>query len=140
VCELFYCNNQPLLAYDGSCGTYSVSNFLCHKDTCERPMPLYNDKYNPFEPARDDLPSDYSPYVNGEPLFNDKAVIVTNLPKGMILSPATKKLNRSWLWLLGYTLIYSAANKKGTFWACKLCMLFVLYVSLMLIFLGHHDL
>jgi hypothetical protein len=71
----------------------SLTSFVI-KDTYERLMSLYNNKYNSFKPAKDDLPLDYSPYVNRELLFNNKAVIVTNLLKGMILFPTTKKLNR----------------------------------------------
>jgi hypothetical protein len=94
--------------------TLYLTSFVI-KDTYVQSTPLYNNKYNFFKPTRDDLPSDYSPYVNKELLFNNKAVIVANLLKDIILSLATKKLNYLWLWLLGYTLVYFAANKKGTF-------------------------
>lgn len=109
------------------------------RDLCYRSTPIYNTNYNPFEPARDDLKADYSPYSLGEPLFDDRPVKVANLPKGYILSPALSMLNRSWLWKLGYTLIQLARNKKHTFWLCKLCMLLLLICFLMLMYLGHHD-
>ena len=91
------------------------------KDTCQRPAAIYNESYNPYLPTRDDLPSDYSPYAYREPLFDDRPANVTTLPKGMVLSPAAKKLNRSWIWQLGYTLNQPGNTKKNSFWCCKLC-------------------
>lgn len=91
------------------------------KDSCHRPTPIYNDSYNPYRPTRDDLSADYSPYANREPLFDDRPVVVVNLPKGMVLSPAAKKLRVSWIWQLGYSLSLSGNTKKDRFWCCKLC-------------------
>jgi hypothetical protein len=85
------------------------------KDTCKRPVPTYNDRYNPFQPARDDLPSDYSPYAHGEPYFDDMPVIIANLPKGKTVARASKVALRQWVWQLGYTLIELTTPKQPTF-------------------------
>jgi hypothetical protein len=45
------------------------------KDKCPRPTPNYNDNYNP-DLLRDNLPGGYSPYVRGEPLYDDRPVII----------------------------------------------------------------
>ena len=50
------------------------------KDKCPRPTPTYNDKYNPEELPPDDLPENYSPYVRGESLYDDRPV-VARLPE-----------------------------------------------------------
>ena len=50
------------------------------KDKCPRLEPIYNLNYNLDELPRSDLPKDYSLYVRGEPLYNDRPVIVANLP------------------------------------------------------------
>ncbi|KAG4441980.1 hypothetical protein IFR05_002548 [Cadophora sp. M221] len=34
------------------------------KDNCKRPVLEYNDNYNLYRSARDDLPANYSPYVS----------------------------------------------------------------------------
>ncbi|KAL5312887.1 hypothetical protein ACEPPN_019313 [Leptodophora sp. 'Broadleaf-Isolate-01'] len=67
------------------------------RDLCQRPPRIYNEFYNPYEPKSDALPSDYSPYVNGQLLFNDKAVDIRKLPKGKSLAPANKKAKKSWV-------------------------------------------
>ncbi|KAH7348972.1 hypothetical protein BKA65DRAFT_501830 [Rhexocercosporidium sp. MPI-PUGE-AT-0058] len=91
------------------------------KDRCIRLIPLYNDNYDPFKPARDNLKLNYSPYSFREPLFNDRPVKASNLPRGFILAPTANILIRSWLWKVRYILIQPERNKKHTFWACKLC-------------------
>lgn len=91
------------------------------RDLCQRPIPQYNEFYSPFEPLRLDLPSDYSPFVNGQPLFDDREVYLPKLPKGKTLAPATKKPKRSWVWALGYALVELSHPKKHQYWACKRC-------------------
>jgi hypothetical protein len=49
-------------------------------DRCKRPEPIYNDKYNPYTLILGDIDETYSLYVYGEPLYDDRAVIVANLP------------------------------------------------------------
>lgn len=93
------------------------------RDRCKRPPRLYNDFYDPFHPERDDLPSDYSPYANGQPLFDDRAIDLSKIPRGKSLAPANKKPRRSWVWELGYTLIDLTHPKRPQFWACKGCKL-----------------
>jgi hypothetical protein len=50
------------------------------RDRCTRPEPTYNDKYNPHTLPPDIIETDYSPYVSGQPLYDDRAAIVKNLP------------------------------------------------------------
>lgn len=85
------------------------------KDCYIRPVLLYNDNYDPFKPARDDLKLDYSLYSFREPLFDDRPVKASNLPRGFILAPIVSMLIRSWLWKVGYTLVQPRGNKKHTF-------------------------
>jgi hypothetical protein len=50
------------------------------RDTCRRPKPTYNNKYNPFIAPPADLDPRYSLYTNREPLYNDRPIITTRLP------------------------------------------------------------
>jgi hypothetical protein len=50
------------------------------RDTCRRPEPTYNNKYNPFIAPPADLDPRYSPYANREPLYDDRLIITTRLP------------------------------------------------------------
>ncbi|KAG4428491.1 hypothetical protein IFR05_016027 [Cadophora sp. M221] len=107
--------------------TPSVSSFVAPlaltvlRDLCKRPPRVYNEYYNPNQPEREDLPSDYFPYVHGQPLFDDRAVDLKKLPRGKSIAPVNKKPRRSWVWELGYTLIDLAHPKKHQYWACKGC-------------------
>lgn len=91
------------------------------RDLCQRPTPQYNKLYNPFQPQKLDLPSDYSPYIHGQPLFDDREVDLRKLPRGKVLASANKKPKRSWTWELGYGLVDLAHPKKYQYWACKRC-------------------
>jgi hypothetical protein len=51
------------------------------RDRCRRPEPTYNYKYDPYRLPSDFIDGEYSPYVYGEPLYNDRAVIIANLPR-----------------------------------------------------------
>jgi len=93
------------------------------RDTCQRPLPIYNEFYDPYKPEKDDLPLDYSPFANGQPLFDDREVDLRKLPTGKTLAPALKKPSRSWVWELGYRLVQLAHPKKHQFWLCKRCKL-----------------
>jgi hypothetical protein len=73
------------------------------KDKCPRPEPTYNNNYNPNEPPRDDRPKDYSPYVQGEPLYDDRPVVIANLPSRHTVAGPPKRLRTQWVWHLGYT-------------------------------------
>jgi hypothetical protein len=61
------------------------------RDRYTRPVPVYNDNYDLYKEPREDLPSGYSPYVPKEPLFNNRAAIIENLPKYSTLTPPSKK-------------------------------------------------
>jgi len=50
------------------------------RDQCQRPSPIYNSNYNPNRPPPDNLPGGYSPYVFGEPLYDNREAIVSRLP------------------------------------------------------------
>jgi hypothetical protein len=93
------------------------------RDTCKRPTPTYNHNYDPFKKPSDTLPHGYSPYVFGEPLFDDRAVIIKRLPKHHIIAGPSKRPRTSWVWHLGYALINDSKKDKPTIWACKHCTL-----------------
>ncbi|KAH9213163.1 hypothetical protein DL95DRAFT_390749 [Leptodontidium sp. 2 PMI_412] len=65
------------------------------RDLCQRPPRIYNELYNPYTPESDALPLDYSPYVNGQPLFDDREVDIRKMPRGKSLAPVSKKAKRS---------------------------------------------
>jgi hypothetical protein len=67
------------------------------RDRCQRPTPTYNSNYNPYEPPPEDRPRTYSPYANGEPLFDDRPVIVSRLPIGYIIASATVRPKTAWV-------------------------------------------
>jgi hypothetical protein len=92
------------------------------RDRCKRPTPTYNSNYNPYEPPRADLPRGYTPYVFNEPLFDDRPVIINQLPKKCILAGASKRTRTQWVWPLGYAVEdKSKPGKVVLMWACKLC-------------------
>jgi hypothetical protein len=67
------------------------------RDLCTRPTPTYNQYYNPFQVPADDLYSGYSPYVYGEPLYDDRAIVVARLPKHHTAADAAKKPRTQWV-------------------------------------------
>jgi hypothetical protein len=92
------------------------------RDRCFRPPLVYNHNYRPTEPPNPNQPQGYSPYVYGEPLFDDREVIIKNLPKNHTVAPATKKPRTSWTWKVGYALVNTSKKNNPTIWCCKLCM------------------
>jgi hypothetical protein len=96
---------------------------LIRRDTCKRPEPIYNANYNPYEKPPKDQPGGYSPYVYGEPLWDDRPVIVARLPRGYTIAGPAKKKRTQWVWNLGYALAKAVppSQKPVTFWACKHC-------------------
>jgi len=60
-------------------------------------VPTYNERYNPYEPAKSDLLIDYSPYDYGEPLYDDRELIVARLPTRHTLAALPKKPRKSWV-------------------------------------------
>ena len=92
------------------------------RDTCIRPTPQYNTNYNPYAIPRKDLPAGYNPYVFKEPLYDDRPVIVNELPKNCVIAPPAKKTRWAWVWRLGYAITDSStARKPVLMWHCKLC-------------------
>jgi hypothetical protein len=92
------------------------------RDRCKRLEPTYNNKYDPNRPPPGDISIKYSPYVYGEPLYDDRAIIVANLPQQHTVAGAAKRQRTSWVWNLGYALIANSKPNKPLMWACKLCM------------------
>ena len=92
------------------------------RDRCFRPTLLYNDNYNPQKPPNEKNKEDYSPYDFGEPLFDDRAVIIDRLPAGHVVAAATKRPRTSWTWKLGYALVNTLKASKPTIWCYKLCI------------------
>jgi hypothetical protein len=92
------------------------------RDTCLCPIPKYNTNYNPYATPREDLPNDYSPYVFKEPLYDNRAIIVTELPKNYIVAPPPKRPRTAWVWALGYGILDSSRARKAPIlmWHCKL--------------------
>jgi len=65
---------------------------VLHCDTCNRPKLIYNTNYNPYKKPPKERPGGYSPYVYGEPLWDNRAIVVARLPRGYtIIKPAKKK-------------------------------------------------
>jgi hypothetical protein len=104
---------------------------LLRRDKCQRPEPQYNSNYNLFSTPPKGQSADYSPYVFPEPLFDDRAAIVARFPKNYTLAGAPRKPRKSWVWNLGYALSNHTkkTNKPPTFWACKLCKLYMTCVQ-----------
>jgi hypothetical protein len=45
--------------------------FLVLRDSCSRPIPIYNSNYNLYAIPNKDIPGGYSPYIYKEPLFDN---------------------------------------------------------------------
>jgi hypothetical protein len=67
------------------------------RDTCLRLIPKYNTNYNPYATPSEDLPNGYSPYVFKEPLYDDRPVIVNELPKNCVIAPLPKRPRTAWV-------------------------------------------
>lgn len=96
------------------------------RDRCRRPEPIYNEFYNPRIVSDVELPVNYSPYANGQPLFDDRPVVIANLPRYHLISDAAKRPNQNWVWQLGYAL-HDSRKKGSRIWACKLCKYIQIY-------------
>jgi len=46
------------------------------RDRCQRPKPIYNVCYNPYNPPNDNRVEGYSLYIFREPLYNNRLVLV----------------------------------------------------------------
>lgn len=92
-------------------------------DKCTRPASWsqYNHNYDPYNPPNDILPASYTPYVFGEPLFNDCPALTTRIPKHHALSGSSKRPRTAWTWKLGYAFNNSSKGDTSLVWACKLC-------------------
>jgi hypothetical protein len=118
-------------AFSRMMGAAPVVQSTAKRDRCARPPPQYNHNYNPFEKPSDDIRSGYSPYVYGEPLYDDRAIIVARLPRYYTAAPAAKKPRTSWVWNLGYALTDNQKAGNPTIWACKLCT-FMFYLRIII--------
>jgi hypothetical protein len=96
------------------------------RDRCHRPPLKYNHNYDLYKPPPEGQPKGYSPYVYGEPLYDDRPVLVARLlPNHAVAGPSTRPRTQ-WVWHLGYTLVNTQRNNKNKYWACKLCKSFYL--------------
>jgi hypothetical protein len=78
--------------------TDSLAPAAVKKDRCARPTEIvYNSNYNPHEPPPDTSRDNYSPYDAREPLYDNRPIIVSHLPKGHTATGAAKKPRTSWL-------------------------------------------
>ncbi len=103
-------------------GSRPILNIVV-KDKCPRLIPQYNDNYNPEEPPRADLPRNYSPYVRGEPLHDNRNVVVAHLPSRHTVAPPPKRPRIQWVWNLGYAINNNTKAKSILVWCCKHCKL-----------------
>jgi len=110
-------------------GSRTIPNIvnIVMKDKCPRPIPQYNDNYNPEEPPRPDLPSNYSPYVRGEPLHDNRNVVVAHLPSRHTVAPPPKRPRTQWVWNLGYAIDNNTKAKSILVWCCKHCKVVFFY-------------
>ena len=84
-------------AFSHLIGPAPVIQSTTKRDLYVRLTPVYNQYYNPFQKPADDLRSDYSPYVYGEPLYDDRAIVVARLPKHHTEASAAKKPRTQWV-------------------------------------------
>ena len=61
------------------------------RDRYNRPVLTYNQNYNPYEPPPEDRRPNYSLYTLGEPLHDDRVVIITRLLRKHVIAGATKR-------------------------------------------------
>lgn len=94
------------------------------RDRCLRLKPVYNDCYNPELPPATTNGDEYSPYDFGEPLFDDRNVVVARLPTGHIVPGGGKRKMRQWVWKVGYHFTNTNKAANNSIWCCKLCMYF----------------
>ena len=84
------------------------------RDQYNRPVLTYNQNYNPYEPPPEDRCPDYSLYAPGEPLHDDRVVVITRLPRKHVIIGATKRRRIAWVWQLGYALTDTSKRDKPT--------------------------
>jgi hypothetical protein len=71
----------------------TASSFV--RDRCQRPKPVYNNKYDLSKPSPNNLTKDYSPYAYEELLYNNRALVVTRLSTDHTLVSAAKRTRTS---------------------------------------------
>jgi hypothetical protein len=62
-------------------GPAPVIQSTAKRDCYIRPTPQYNHNYDIYKKPSNDIRCDYSPYVYGEPLYDDRPIIVARLPR-----------------------------------------------------------
>src|SRR6266487_4403976 len=77
-------------------GKSRVGQNVTNRDHCFRPTPIYNDNYNPYKPLNLDKPTDYSLYVFGEPLFDDRPIDTSKLRSSYKIASTAKKTRTAW--------------------------------------------
>ena len=85
---------------------------LVLRDSCSRPIPVYNSNYNLYAIPNENTPGGYSPYVYKELLFDDWPVVINELSKNCILAPPPKRSRILWVWPLGYIITDSSRSRN----------------------------
>ena len=62
------------------------------RDWYTRLVPTYNHYYNPYKLLPKDLPKGYSLYIYREPLFNNRAIVISRLLASYITTSAFTRL------------------------------------------------
>jgi hypothetical protein len=84
------------------------------RDTCFRPIPDYNANYDPYKLPSETRASGYSPYIYGEPLFDDRPILTSRLPVDHYLAIPSKRPRIVWVWKLGYALTNASKVSSPT--------------------------
>jgi hypothetical protein len=78
-------------AFSRMMGPAPVIQSTAKRDRYTRPIPQYNHNYDLYKKPSNDLRRDYSPYIYGEPLYDDRPIIVARLPRYHTEAGAVKK-------------------------------------------------
>jgi hypothetical protein len=100
------------------------------RDTCFRPISDYNANYDPYKLPSEIRALGYSPYIYGEPLFDDRLILTSRLPVDHYLIVPSKSPRIVYIWKLGYALTDISKVLNPMIWACKLYIYCLLYMDL----------
>jgi hypothetical protein len=67
------------------------------RDTCKRLKLTYNERYDPFKAPPTSFNLQYSLYISGEPLHDNRLIITTRILLNHILASAAKRLQIAWV-------------------------------------------
>src|SRR6266536_237219 len=69
---LYYIRNSNNDHADGVFSYPERAGTRVQRDKCARPVPRYNENYDPFKPANPDIPKTYSPYDDTVKVWADQ--------------------------------------------------------------------